>query len=349
MSETIQQDPIDLRKEILVPFFEYIKGAESFYVVGGASMGKTRLLDFIMREDVRYRYLGKEADQVWLIRVDMNRLAIRNEAWAFYELLLSSIVLELVNHQVSEDLRNELMEMNTKVIEGRELLLTLRVFEMAVNQLCQGETKAKLCFLLDEFDETYRTLSPYTLSQLRAVRDANKYCVLYGIFLRDLPERLRPALDNEDFYELISRNMLGIGPYTKMDTLKIIQKVEGRRNYPLTPPQREQIYEASGGHIGLAQTLLGILIEDLQASQKFAMPDWLDWFGKQQDCIEECRKIWKGLSSDEQKGLSTFVKEGYNSIPADTAKLLSAKGLLNTRNTPFLFSPIFELYVRNLG
>ncbi len=80
------------------------------------------------------------------------------------------------------------------------------------------------------------SLSPDTFSQLRAVRDANKYLVMYGVFFRDLPERLRPSADpdNEDFYELISRNRLGLGPYSKTDTVQIIQKMERRRNFSMT-------------------------------------------------------------------------------------------------------------------
>lgn len=351
MSETIQQDPVEQRQEILIPFFKYIKGGESFYVVGGASMGKTRLLDFLMRQDVREHYLGQATEQTWLVRVDMNRLAIRGEAWAFYELLLSSIVLELLNHNAGEDLRNDLMALNTKVIKKKDPLLALRSFEMVVNQLCQGETGIKLCFLLDEFDETYRTLAPDTFSQLRAVRDANKYYVLYGVFLRDLPERLRPDPDNENFYELISRNMLGIGPYSKKDTLWIIEKLEGRRNQsPLTRDQREELYQASGGHIGLVQAFLTTMVEDRQAVTRIGTPGWMEWFGRQLVSREECRKIWEGLHADERAGLAMFLRGEFKQIPFATVKLLSVKGiLLDPDKAPHIFSPVFEQYAREMS
>ena len=136
-------------------------------------MGKTRLLDFLMREDVQKNYLGEKASQFWLVRVDLNRLSLRNEPWAFYELLLSSIVLELGNHEIINDLRRELIDFDLKVIESHDLLLSLRFFEIVVNRMCQ-EFDLSFCFLLDEFDETYKSLSLDTFSQLRAVRDANK-------------------------------------------------------------------------------------------------------------------------------------------------------------------------------
>jgi hypothetical protein len=349
MLETGHQYSIDHRQEILTPIFDYIKGGESFYVVGGASMGKTRLLDFVMREEVQKHYLGEKADQFWLIRVDMNRLSIRDEAWAFYELLLSSIVLEVGNHDQVNGLRTELVDLNARVIQSHDLLLALRFFEMAVNRLCQV-FNLKLCFLLDEFDEAYKNLSRETFSQLRAVRDANKSRVSYGVFLRNLPERLRPSPDNESFYELLSRNMLGLKPYSREDSLEIIQQLESRRNISLTPVQRERLYEASGGHVGLILAFLSIMIETPQASQKDGMPGWIEWFGGQPVSIEECRKIWEGLSPDERTGLSTLVRGNHSQIPVSTLKLLWAKGLLRTVNdAPSFFSPVFELYVRSLS
>ena len=348
MLEVGPQHNIDYRQEVLTPFFNYVKSAESFYVVGGASMGKTRLLDFITKEDVQKHYLGEQAGQTWLVRVDMNRLSIRDEAWAFFELLLSSIALEATDHESVSDLRKELVDLDARVIQSHDLLLALRFFELAVNRLCQAK-HFKLCFLFDEFDEAYRHLARETFSQLRAVRDANKNRVSYGIFLRNLPERLRPSPDNESFYELLSRNMLGLGPYKRADILQIIQQLEARRNYPLTPAQRDRVVEASGGHAGLVQAIFSILIENPEAEPKLGMPGWIEWFGRQPVSIEECRKIWEGLASDEREGLSIFAEEGYNEIPATTAKLLSAKGLLKViNNTPSFFSPLFELYVRSL-
>lgn len=350
MSETEYQTITDHRREILKPMFEYIKGAECFYVVGGPSMGKTRLLDFLMREDVQKHYLKEQAGKVWLVRVDMNRLAIRNEPWAFYELLLNSLMIELSSHEDVADRKQGFLDMNLKVLESQDLPIALRHFELAVNMLCQDNIK--LCFLLDEFDKTYSSLSPDTFSQLRAVRDANKYFVLYGVFLRDLPKRLRPSPDpdNEDFYELISRNMLGLGPYTKEDTLQILQKLEHRRSFFTTPFQRECLYEVSGGHIGLAQVFLSTLLEDSRLFQMLGTPGSVEWLGQQASSREECRKIWKGLAQDEQDALLAFVKGNHPDLPEPFEKLLSTKGLIRkTDHSPSLFSPVFEQYVRSLG
>src|SRR6266496_2382820 len=128
---------IHLRRETLERFFQYVQSAESFYVVGGASMGKTRLLDLLMKEEIQQHYLGQASNHTWLIRVDMNRLSIKNEPWAFYELLLSSIALESSKHQDKTNIRAELVDLDAKAIQSHDLLLSLRFFEMAVNRLCQ--------------------------------------------------------------------------------------------------------------------------------------------------------------------------------------------------------------------
>ena len=352
MSTSDSQVQKEQRKEILIPMFEYINGSECFYMVGGPSMGKTRLLDFLMREEVQKNYLKEEGLETWLVRVDMNRLAVQNEAWAVFELLLNSLIVELNGHENVEAHREDFLDMDFKVLEKKDLPLALRNFELAVNILCQGNN-IKLCFLLDEFDKTYRDLTPQTFSQLRAIRDSNKYRVLYGIFLRELPERLRPLPDpdNEDFYELISRNVLGLGPYSKTDTVEIIRKLEKRRNFDMTSFQRERLYEASGGHIGLVQVVLSIILENPQYPQRLGTQGWLEWLSEHPMSVDESRKIWKGISKDEQDGLLAFIKGNYGVIPEPVSKLLLAKGLIRrtSSNSPCLFSPIFDHYVRSLG
>lgn len=339
---------INFRQEILTRFFNHVQSAESFYVVGAASMGKTRLLDHLSRQDVQKYYLGEKSDQTWLVRVDMNRLFTRNEAWAFYELMLSSIVMEANRHE-NNAFKTQLLDLNAQVIQNRDPLFALRFFEMAVSRLCH-EFGLKLCFMLDEFDETYKDLTHETFAQLRAVRDANKSRVLFAIFLRTLPERLRSNRENESFYELFSRNMIGLTPYTKPDTLQSLQLLEFRRNFPLTPAQRDLLCDACGGHIGLLQAMLGILIDEPQTLQRLGAPGWLDWYAKQPVCIEECRKILDGLDSDEINSLSAVARGDQTRISMPAIKLLLKKGLLQTdaNNGPAFFSPIFGKYLGTL-
>ena len=89
--------------------------------------------------------------------MDLNRLAVRDENWAFYELMLSSILLDLYNHESMFNLSSEIAKLDSEVFQKRDLLLALRYLELAVSKLCQVY-ELKLCILFDEFDEAYKTL-----------------------------------------------------------------------------------------------------------------------------------------------------------------------------------------------
>jgi hypothetical protein len=347
MLEIGPQHTLDYRQEVLIPFFDNIQSGDSFYVIGAASMGKTRLLDHLMKTESQKHYLGEKAIEHWLIRVDMNRMPANDPAWAFYELLMSSILLDLHNHENTDKLELEVAKFDADIIQKRDPLLALRYFELIVNKLCQVYN-LKLCFLLDEFDETYKTLPREIFSQLRAVRDANKYRVSFALFLRNLPDRLRPPHDNESFLELLSRNRIGLGPYKRNDALQVIQQLEARKQHAIYDQQREKIYQASGGHPGLIQALFSILIERPQVFQKLDAPDWAGTLLHEPSIEEECRKVWEGLSEEEQQGLHTFLAGDFKKISLPVETLIFSKGLIRTGGGDVqCFSKFFEQYIRD--
>jgi hypothetical protein len=349
--------PSHYREEVLNRFFNYVKSGESFYVVGAPSIGKTRLMDFLMgdepdalregietdRERVKKLYLDAEVSaKIWLARVDMNRLRSENDwGFRFFELLLNTVLLacnKCESTDEMEKLKASLAALDSEVIESKDALKAHRLFEMAVNMLCQSYG-IKIHFLFDEFDETYKTMPRELFSHLRAIRDANKYRVSYILFLRNLPEKLRDPSENEDFYELISRNMLGLGPYSPQDTYHIIQQLENRREYILSQDEREWLIVNSGGHPGLIQALFAIFKEHPQATAQMGN---INWYAAQQSVKEEFRKLWAGLLEDEKSGLLEFSRGNQTAMSQATGKLLTAKGLLkSTSNGINFFSPLF--------
>ena len=355
--------PSDYREEVLNPFFKYVKSGESFFVIGAPSVGKTRLMDFLMgddpdalrrgiepdREHIKKYYLGDEAAaKTWLARVDMNRLRLENDwGFRFFELLLNTVLLACNRCESTDEiekLKLTIAKLDSEVIESRDALKAHRLFEMTVNMLCQSYG-IRLCFLLDEFDESYRNMPRELFAHLRAIRDANKYRVSYILFLRNLPEKLRDPIDNEEFYELISRNMLGIGPYSRQDALYIIGQLEIRHEISLSQDKREWFYFLSGGHPGLIQVLFKLLKDYPQA---FTPMPSAEWCAKQEPVQEEFRKISFGLLNDERVGLVEFAHGNKNSMAPTTGKLLLTKGLLvSTIDSGVkVFSPLFENWLR---
>ena len=359
----MNNDYIEYRKEVLKPFFDFIKTGESSFVIGAPSVGKTRLMDFLMgddpdavrqgitpdRERVKVHYLGQElAGRVWLPRVDMNRLRTEHDwGFNFFELLLNAVLLACTRSQPSDDtarIQEALAALDSEVIESKDALKAHRLFEMAVTMLCHSYN-IRLCFLFDEFDETYQTMPRELFAQLRSVRDANKYLVSYALFLRNLPDKLRTPTENESFYELISRNMIGIGPFTRQDTFHVLGQLETRHEISLTPDQREWLYELSGGHPGFIQALVKSLKNARQRT--FTRLPTLDWYTQQEFTLEESRKIWIGLLPDETQGLRDFVHGKQSEIPAATRKLLLTKGMLieNVDKSLRVFSPLFAYWL----
>lgn len=355
--------PSHYREEVLNSFFKLVKSGESFHVIGAPSIGKTRMMDFILGDDpdalwagieidrdwVKNKYLGEDAaSRIWLVRVDMNRMRHEHDwGFQFYELLLHTLLLTCnrsAGLEKLDQLKNELAALDSQVIQSKDALMAHRLFEMAVNMICQSYN-IQICFLFDEFDEIYKTIPKEVFSQMRAIRDANKYRIAYGLFLRNLPERLRPPTDNEGFYELISRNLLGVGPFSAMDTFYIIGQLERRREFELGKEDREWIWINSGGHPGLIQALFSLIIEK-KASQ--TQMQTLEWLANQEMVSEEFRKIWEGLLDEEKDALRKIIAGEYRSIPTAAGRLLLTKGIIKSSNgqTSF-FSPLFIYWLKN--
>jgi hypothetical protein len=236
----------------------------------------------------------------------------------------------------------ELADLDSKVIESRDSLRAVRLLEFAIKKICQIKEN-KICFLFDEFDEAYKNFPKVIFELLRGIRDANKPYLCFALFLRTLPEKLRTSNDIESFYELFSRNLIGIGPYSKEDTLDIIRNLLERFKHDLDLKHHNDVARLSGGHPGLVLALLRILIDNPSASYKLKN---IEWFANLEAIDEECRKIWRSLLDDERAGLLAVARGSFD-LPRATKKIIYEKGLLDSKTNAF-FSPLFELYVKGM-
>ncbi|MEN4098352.1 MAG: hypothetical protein ROW52_00390, partial [Anaerolineaceae bacterium] len=301
-------------------------------------MGKTRLLDFLMRSDVQQHYLGSEVTNTLILRADCNRLRAHSE-WGIYELLLTVLVEGCVAISTIQHLRSELIALRMPVLKkAKKPILAQRQLELAVRMICQ-EHDLQVRFLLDEFDNIYRNLPGLCLDNLRALRDANKHHLSYVLFLRQPLTRLRDPADNESFYELFSRSTLGLRPYMPEDVEDMFAQIQVRRQVELPAAQRTRISMLSGGHPGLIMALFDMALKQpelLQAGSISALvQDTL--------VVEECRKLWFSLDSDERQGILDIVRNNESS--AEIRELLLLKGLVvNQAGKLKLFNPLIEAY-----
>ena len=335
MPEIGPNHPLSYRQEIAAPLFDRVQAGGSCAVVGAASMGKSRLIHFLLRADVQQHYLGDNAASTRLVWVDGNRLAEVSE-WGLYELMLTALA-----EAADKELRAPLLDLRQKAILSRSALLAQRNVELAARLLCQEEG-LRLLLLLDEFDECYATLPEQCLANLRALRDLNKYRWGYTLFVRDDPANLRAREEVEGFYELISRSVIGLTPYGVDDARRTIEQIAARRQHELSALTAEavaDIVKLSGGHPGLIVALLDALVE----SQPLGTT-WRQWATAQSTVQEECRKLWRGLREAERQTLNRLAQEASTSAQERESLLL--KGLLTQETTRrfCFFSPLFKQY-----
>lgn len=303
MFETESDPPIIYRQEVVAPIFHLLDAGESAVIAGVSSMGKSRLVQFLLRQDVRQHYLGDAADTTLLAWADCNRMAEISE-WGLYELILTALVEAVGTHPGAEAVRQQLNQLRREAIVEHNALLAQRHLELAVRMVCQ-EHGLRVCLLVDEFDETFRTLPAQALANLRALRDANKYWLTFVLFLRHHPAHLRHPEECEGFYELISRSILGLKPYTDEDARHILIQLQARRGQQILDLSEEIVAELlrlSGGHPGL----LGALVDGLINSQPLGI-GWQEWAQRLDNVHEELRKLWTGLRVDERQALNRLA------------------------------------------
>lgn len=336
--------PINYRAEIVEPIFALIPAGESAAVVASASMGKSRLVQFLLRDDVRQHYLGNTAEHTLLVWVDCNRMADISE-WGLHELILTALVEAVGTQREVDTVRQQLNQLRREAIIESNALLAQRHVELAVRMVCQ-EHGLRLCLLLDEFDESFHTLSVQTLASLRALRDANKYWLTYVLFMRHHPARLRDPEECEGFYELISRSILGLKPYRQEDARRILAQLIARRALDpttLSKDTKHQILHLSGGHPGLMVGLIDALVKSPPLGV-----GWEEWVQEQPNIEEELRKLWLGLSKEERRTLNHLalnVSTGFRE-----REDLQLKGLIHldsdllVKEDPTFFTPLLRKF-----
>lgn len=346
MIEFGKQHPMEYREEITTPLFERIRQMDSFAVIGGGSMGKTRLLDFVMRQDVQQHFLEDNSMNVLLVRADCNRVMKINH-WYLYEMLLTGIIESCGQLPKTRARRVEFNNLREPVIVYKDnALLALRHLELAVAILTQ-DLGMRVCFLLDEFDEMFRKLKPAALANLRGIRDANKNQLCYGLFFRHASHYIRSTIsDCEGFNELFSHRLIPLTPYSERDAMLMIGQLEARRERRLLTQTKEEIYKLSGGHPGLISVLFDISIGsagEAAITEKRRRQVLLDDISVQ----EECAKLWNSLREAEKDEIQNNSPDLV--LSDETKYWLTFKGMLiNDEGYKDWFSPLFRMYVEQL-
>ena len=312
----------------------WIKAGQSGCLIGLRGAGKSNFLRFLLRQDVRRYYLERNWADFAFVLIDLLALAERS-AWAVYELVLDRL------SGVNEEIAEELTSLRREVTSSRDLLVAQRAVERCVDALCQRSAQ-RIVLLFDEFDAVFRALDPSLFRCLRAIRDAHKGQVSYLVIVANDLAHLRDDLTEvEHFCRLVSRNVSGLGPYSKTDARQMIRYLASHRSIELVEQDTVRLIELSGGHAGLLKATLSLLWDAHYGSDLAKLaPALSDEHAMQ----AECRKVWDSLPESEQAALYALARGAQADVR--TLPRLKRKGLVREgQPETSLFSPLFAEFV----
>lgn len=329
--------PVTFRTEVVKPILGYVAAGDSCSIVGIGSVGKSNLLRFLQREDVRQTYLGDEWAGYLLVYVDINKI-LKQSAWGLMELMLHQLLIELANQKAEKETLQTIDDLHQRATNPQTQHLALRYLDRALQHVC-NQLKRGVAFLIDEFDELCRTMSPRGFAALRALRDEYKYRLTYVVATRLELKRLRQEVSEmEAFEELVSSHTLWLGPYSEKDARFMLKRLQTRHNVTLDDEVIDDILVSTGGHPGLLREIyhtarqqksLGTLVQNLHVQ-------------------DECQRIWLSLAPEEQEVVNSLANEPTpQPQQANVVEQLRRKGFVGGpwADDQHIFSSLFKKYI----
>ena len=349
MDTRIASQKVGFRSAEVRRLFDWIRAGESAAIVAASGIGKSNLFNQLGDVETQQLYLGDEAATTLVVRTNFHYLPDFTDR-SVYSLMLEQ--LELLEGQ-SERLQLEPAVLE-KISRSHELLLDAggdvlkvqRYFKLALQALL-ADPKRRLAFLFDQFDEVYEKAEPHLFANLRGLRETYKYRISFFTFSRDLlPSWAEMEPAQEEFYELLAANVMGLRPYNRRDALTLLERVAERNRLPLAESTVERLFRLTGGHGGLLRTAYLAISSagmSLPENDGAAAPSLLQVAAVQ----SECSKIWHSLNVSERKMLAHYARgQPAGAGGKEVEQHLRVKGLLDEAEETRVFAPLFELYVK---
>lgn len=339
--QTTNQDlPLTFRSDIVDQVMQAVSAGESCAIVGIGSVGKSNLLRFLRREDVRQTYLGEHRPEFLFVYVDINKI-LKLSRWGLFELMLHQLLIELTDRATDQTILTTLDDLHQRATQPQTRYLALRHLDRAIRVIC-NQLGLRLVFLIDEFDDLCRRMVPEGFSALRALRDDYKYQLMYVVTTRLGVKRLRDEpREIESFEELVSPRTFWLGPYSEEDARVMLHRLATRHEATLNEKSVAEILEVTGGHPGLLREGYNVARQQSRGLVKA--------LAKRLPVRDECQRIWLSLSPQEQRAMITLSGTGrVAEDQTDVVTRLRAKGLVRgpSLEKNQIFSPLFKDYIK---
>jgi DNA-binding winged helix-turn-helix (wHTH) protein len=335
--------PSTYRQEIVTRIMHTIAAGESCSIVGVASTAKSNLFRFLIRPDVRQKYLGESWGKYLFLYIDTHSLTELSE-WGLYELLLRRIVEAIEDLKVESQWSKLFNDLYQQAVWPEKRPLAQGYLEQSIRNLCQ-RLGFRLVFLFDEFDEIFRQVDTRFFLSLRALRDEHKYRLSYVVATRDELSRIRQNVGEcESFYELFSLNTYGLGPYNRADAINMVQRLAARRRVKVTNDDMNLLLEVSGRHPGLLRAAFWALSDGKIDKSGDIYRQLLN----NPDIQAECTKIWDSLGEDERMALADVATgRKLQQLEQGIVRLLRLKSLVmeSRAGQATIFCRLFQDFV----
>ena len=336
--------PLDYRQAEIERIARCLRAGDSCSIVGVSGMAKSNLFRHLLNTTVRYQYLVDNWWSYLFLAVDSHALSEVSER-AMYNLLLELLAKEAQGSALPGEVIEHIRQLHQQSLASSDVLLWQRAFTQAVEAVMAADSTYKLVFLFDQFDELYQGLSPRFFIFLRSLRDQYKYRLCFLLFTRDELSQLGTFPEAEEFYEVLSPNVMELSPYNHSDAMLLLARVSGRYEESLAAESSERLIGLSGGHPGLLKATCMALIneklnlpqDDPEASQTLLLVD---------DVRTECTKLWSSLDQEEQEALHGLATTGTAaSYHPDLLRRLRLKQLIKNQSDRYqLLCPIFATF-----
>jgi hypothetical protein len=340
-----------IREDLGKWIIQTLSRGECCAIVGPSNTGKSLLLRMLLEMATQRATWPSGVTPPLLVFIDCLDCAGESEL-AFYELILRRIHQTLTQTGFKQEDLDELAELREELLKSDNQVEIRAHFAIGMHTIgCIPGIN--LVLLLDEFDDVFRTQSPWPFRQLRAIRDTlgSRLCYLTATshYLKDL----RNDTETYEFRELFQMHTHALKPLSKEDQTTHLDFLVKTHQLKLGPKERDLALRLAGGHPGLlTRIVLSIQSEGLvdqpsstliDPTQEEAEAEISRGLLMVEPLREECRRLWSELESQEQDGLMDLVQAEESPHPS-LIERLKDKGML-TNEKQDVFSPLFKAFL----
>jgi len=338
--------PISFRNEDAKALSEALKRHQSVELIGMKRVGISNFLRFFLyNPQVREEYLGSKKGETYLfIPIDYNSL-IERERYPFW-LLTFKRILDAVEHSdLPDELKSHIDKIFDTAIQYKETFFIVDGMRKALVELTKH--KAIPVLFMIRFDRLLDSVTPELFANLQGFYDACGEKLIYVFTSYQQLHYLKPEVFDKHSMAVFSKPVY-VQPADQEDMNIIFSTFEERYKLNIDQKVKKTLIDMSGGHVNYLQLSLIILNERIAAGEKIS--DILELIEHDERIELQSEELFSYLDKDDQDVLLSIVKGELKSANGTHDGYVWHTGMVvNSKQPPRIFSPLFEKYVRSLS